>query len=110
MLYLKIAIAGGLGSVLRYGLARFSLHLMGCFLIGYLSITMAQRWGWSEQNQIVVMTGLLGGFTTFSAFSFETMSMMQQGQALRAVIYVVATVCLCLLMCWLGMALARYSL
>ncbi len=124
MLYLQIAIAGGIGSLMRFALARLSLHLgwtalpfatlianvLGCFLIGYLSWSMAHHWAWPEQRQWVVMTGLLGGFTTFSAFSLETITMLQQGQAMKALAYVLLSVCVSLFFCWLGLSLARQSL
>ena len=123
MLYLKIALAGGIGAVLRFGLGRARLNLgwttlpfgtllanlIGCFLIGYLSWLMAQNWGWSVNRQTVIMTGLLGGFTTFSAFSLETITMLNQGSVFRAMAYVALTVFLSIFMCWLGLSLARQS-
>ncbi len=123
MLYLQIALAGGIGAVLRFSLGRFTSHLgwtalpfgtllanlLGSFLIGYLSWLMAHRWGWSVNHQTVIMTGLLGGFTTLSAFSLETLSLLNEGASFRAMAYVALTVFLSIFMCWLGLSLARQS-
>ena len=123
MLYLQIALAGGIGAVLRFALGRLILNfgwtalpfgtmlanLVGCFLIGYLSWIMAHRWDWSLNHQTVIMTGLLGGFTTFSAFSLETITMLNQGSEFRALAYIALTVILSIFMCWLGLTLARQS-
>ena len=51
------------------------------------------------------MTGVLGGFTTYSAFALETVNLASTGEALRAVLYVLATVALCLLAAFAGRAL-----
>ena len=123
MLYFQIALAGGIGAVLRFALGRLTVNLgwtalpfgtlfanlLGCFLIGYLSWIMAHRWGWSLNHQTVIMTGLLGGFTTFSAFSLETITLLNQGSGFRAMAYIALTVTLSICMCWLGLSLARQS-
>ena len=121
MLYVWIMLAGGSGALMRYGLGRFAVNqgwtalpfgtlianLLGCFLIGYLSSVLVDRWSASEQLQVIVLTGFLGGFTTFSAFSLEAISMFEEGGNLRALSYIVIKVTLCILMCLLGLALAR---
>ena len=84
-------------------------NLIGCFLIGYLSWVLVHRWQASEYMQIVVMTGFLGGFTTFSAFSLEAITMFQQGSSVRAIAYIVIKVSACVLMCLLGLLLAKQS-
>jgi CrcB protein len=123
MLYLLIGLAGGLGAVLRFVLGRLMVNqgwtvlpfgtllanLIGCFLIGYLSWVLVHRWQASEYMQIVVMTGFLGGFTTFSAFSLEAITMFQQGSSVRAIAYIVVKVSACVVMCLLGLLLAKQS-
>lgn len=123
MLYFGIVVAGGLGALLRYALGRMAVNLqwtalpfgtlfanlIGCFLIGYLSWVLVHRFQVSEQLQIIVITGFLGGFTTFSAFSLETISMFESGAHLRAITYVSVKVVLCILMCLLGLVLAKQS-
>jgi len=121
MFYLSIILAGGIGALLRYLLGRLAINLgwaalpfgtlianvLGCFLIGYLSWMLVERWPLSNQVQVVVLTGFLGGFTTFSAFSLETISMIQQGVPLKAFAYVGISVMLCLFMCFAGLFLAK---
>ena len=123
MLYLGIVIAGGLGALLRYVVGRTTINLgwsalpfgtlianlVGCFLIGYLSWALVHRWQVSRDVQVVVLTGFLGGFTTFSAFSLETIAMFEQGSGVRAIAYVSVKVVLCIVMCLLGLMLARQA-
>ena len=121
MFYLAIVIAGGTGALLRYLLGRTTVNLgwaalpfgtlianlLGCFLIGYLSWMLVHKWQLSEEIQVVVLTGFLGGYTTFSAFSLEVINMAQQGSSVKAVAYVGVHVTLCLMMCFAGLLLAK---
>lgn len=123
MLYVAIVLAGGTGALMRYLLGRATVNLgwsalpfgtlianlLGCFLIGYLSWALVHRWQVSHETQVVVLTGFLGGFTTFSAFSLETVAMFEQGSGLRAVTYISVKVILCILMCLFGLFLARQA-
>lgn len=122
MFYLAIVVAGGTGALLRYLLGRATVNLgltalpfgtllanlLGCFLIGYFSWMLAHKWQMSKEIQVVVLTGFLGGFTTFSAFSLEVISMAQQGSSLKAIAYVGIQVTLCLMMCLAGLLLAKH--
>ncbi|MES2915462.1 MAG: fluoride efflux transporter CrcB [Pseudomonadota bacterium] len=106
-----IALGGAIGSVLRHllvgaigapwGVA--AVNVMGSFAIGLLFVLLDARAGW----QLFLMTGVLGGFTTFSAFSLDTLKLIQQGQTLQAALYVLVSVGLSLLAVALGVALAR---
>lgn len=121
MFYFAIVCAGGTGALLRYLLGRATVNLgwaalpfgtlianlVGCFLIGYLSWTLVHKWQVSSETQTVVLTGFLGGFTTFSAFSLETISMIQQEASLKAFTYVGISVTLSLCMCFAGLFLAK---
>ena len=116
-------LAGGTGALLRYLLGRSAsslgmvalpfgtliANLVGCFLMGYLSWMLTHRWQASAETQVVVLTGFLGGFTTFSAFSLETINMFQQGFEVKTIAYVSMTVVLCITMCLLGLILAKQS-
>jgi CrcB protein len=105
-----IALGGALGSVLRYlmvvavgapwGVA--AVNVLGSFAIGVLFV-LIPREGW----QLFLMSGLLGGFTTFSAFSLDTLKLIEQGQPSQAALYVVTSVILSLFAVALGVALAR---
>ncbi len=121
MFYLAIILAGGVGALLRYLLGRAAINLawaalpfgtlianvLGCFLIGYLSWALVHRWQLNSELQTIVLTGFLGGFTTFSAFSLETVSMIQQGASLKALAYIGISVTLCVFMCFAGLLLAK---
>jgi CrcB protein len=105
-----IALGGAIGSVLRYlmvgaigapwGVA--AVNVLGSFVIGVLFVLLPRE-GW----QLFLMTGVLGGFTTFSAFSLDTLKLIEGGQPLLAVVYVLASVILSLIAVALGVALAR---
>jgi CrcB protein len=110
--YLLVAAGGALGSVLRYatyvlmaGLSGFpwgtlAVNFIGSFLIGWFAAT-----GPSPNTRLLVMTGICGGFTTFSAFSLDTVSLMRDGQPAKALLYVAASVIGCLAATWLGFRL-----
>jgi len=119
--YIAIILAGGSGALLRYLLGRTAVNLgwaalpfgtlvanlIGCFLIGYLSWVLIHKWQVSREAQVVVLTGFLGGFTTFSAFSLETVTMIQQGASFKAFAYIGMSVTLSILLCFAGMFLAK---
>ena len=106
-----VALGGGLGSILRYlAVAAIGapfgtavVNVLGSFLIGALFVVLDARAGW----QMFLMTGVLGGFTTFSAFSLDTLKLIQQGQTLQAAAYVLGSVALSLAAVALGVTLAR---
>lgn len=123
MLYLGIILAGGSGALLRYLLGRVTLamnwtalpigtllaNMLGSFLIGYLSWVLVHRLQVSNELQVIVLTGFLGGFTTFSAFSLEVVSLFESGLSFRAITYVLLSVFLSILMCFLGLYLAKQT-
>jgi fluoride exporter len=106
-----IALGGALGSVLRYVMvsaigAPFGtavVNVVGSFAIGVLFVALGSREGW----QFFLMTGVLGGFTTFSAFSLDTLRLIEAGQLLSAAAYVLGSVGLSLAAVALGANLAR---
>jgi len=122
--YLAIALGGALGSVLRFAMneavsARFgrafpwgtlSINVIGSFLIGLLAVMLVERLEVSPAVRLGLMVGVLGGFTTFSSFSLEVVNLMQNGAFLRALLYVVASVTVCVLAAAAGIHLARTSL
>ena len=106
-----VAIGGAIGSVLRYlmvvgigaPLGVLVVNILGSFAMGVLFITLASRTSLSP----FLMTGVLGGFTTFSAFSLDALKLWESGQAMQAGLYVLASVILSLVAVALGAALAR---
>jgi CrcB protein len=106
-----VALGGAVGSVLRYltGLVvsfpfgTLAVNVLGSFAIGLLWVTIAAR----TDLQPLLITGILGGFTTFSAFSLDTMRLIEDGRMFEAGGYVLASVALSILACGAGLWLAR---
>lgn len=119
MTLLQVALGGAIGSVLRFavGLAMLrapgpgiplpilTVNVVGSFLMGIALILLAERGMPSWQP--FVMTGILGGFTTFSAFSLETVAMIERGQLALAALYVLLSVGLSVGALLAGVTLAR---
>jgi len=119
---IAIALGSGLGGVLRY-LAGAAVHVIwartfpwgtlavnvvGSTLIGLLWVHLSARGEAGELARAFVIVGLLGGFTTFSSFSLETMLLLEQQGWMKAGAYVAASVALCLAGAWAGMSLGRH--
>ena len=110
---ISVALGGALGAVLRYlvGLAvafpmgTLAVNVLGSFLIGLVWVIFAARGlqAWLP----FVMTGVLGGFTTFSAFSLDTLRLVEAGRITAAGGYVLGSVVLSVLACFAGLTLAR---
>lgn len=108
---LLIALGGAAGSVLRYlmvsaigaPVGTAAVNVVGSFAIGVLFVVLGSRESW----HFFLVTGLLGGFTTFSAFSLDTLKLMQAGQPVQAAAYVLGSVALSLIAVALGVAIAR---
>ena len=114
-----VALGGAIGSSLRYlsGLALtwsfgisyplgvLPVNIIGSFLMG-LFFVYAHHKGYSAAN-LFVMTGMLGGFTTFSAFSLEAVILMERGQFGQAALYIRLSVGLSILGLMAGFAAAR---
>ncbi|WP_273510432.1 fluoride efflux transporter CrcB [Planktotalea frisia] len=114
-----VALGGALGSSVRYlvGLAFVKamplgfpmgvlpVNILGSFAMG-LFVVFAHQKGLSVAN-LFVMTGLLGGFTTFSAFSLEAVTLMERGHLGQAALYVGLSVALSILGLMAGLAISR---
>ncbi len=96
---LLIAAAGGAGTLSRYGLSRLVLHVFGSnFPYGTLSVNLIGSflfgllWGYFDQHlpivsgewRLIILTGFMGAFTTFSTFAFETTALFQEGHYIVA--------------------------
>jgi fluoride exporter len=85
----------------RFPLATFAVNFLGCLAIGIIA-------GWGEHHQLsasarlFLVTGLLGGFTTFSAFGLETVYLMRTGNVMLGVLNVALSVIICLSAVWIG--------
>jgi CrcB protein len=122
MTYVWIAVGSALGGMARHwctlvATAWFGatfpwgtlfINVLGSFVIGFFfAITGPNgRFDVSLDTRLFVMTGICGGYTTFSAFSLQTLSLLQGGDWLRGGAYIGASVVLCLIAVWAGYALA----
>lgn len=110
----QVALGGAIGSVLRYGtvlligapLGTLAVNVLGSLVMGVLFVLLSTRTDLSP----LLMTGVLGGFTTFSAFSLDAMKLWEGGAVLPAFGYVAGSVILSLVAVALGAALAKGAL
>jgi CrcB protein len=121
---MKILFAIGTGSfiggILRYLLSQFVqskflsafpfgtliVNIIGCFLIGMV-FGLTDRGALTPEWRLFLATGLIGGFTTFSAFSLETVGLLRDGQLLYATAYIVGTVIIGLLATFIGISIIK---
>ncbi len=87
-------------------LATLAVNLLGSFLIGWLAYLIIGRGELSVQTRLIVVVGVLGGFTTFSTFSLETLRLIQEGEWFPAAANVVVSVAGGLLAAWAGFTIA----
>ncbi len=116
-----VTIGGGIGSASRYlvstwAAARFGadfpygpliVNVVGCFIIGAFMTVTTERLIVSPYWRLFVTVGIVGGFTTFSSFSYETLHLLQEADALRAFYNVSLNVLVGFSATWLGIGLAR---
>lgn len=113
---IAVAVGGALGSVLRFGVSGWVhglfgrdfpygtlvVNVVGCLAMGFLFVLFLERVTDAAVWRAGVLIGLLGGFTTFSAFSMETLTLFEDGFYVRAIANVAANVVLCLIAVWIG--------
>ncbi|ABC91017.1 probable integral membrane protein (possibly involved in chromosome condensation), CrcB family [Rhizobium etli CFN 42] len=118
---LLVAVGGAIGSVLRYFVGQWALRLMGpafpwgtlavnvvgCFVIGVFAELVTRKFNASVELRLLLITGFLGGFTTFSAFSLDAISLFERGEAVAGGIYIAASVGLSMAAVFAGLAIMR---
>ncbi|MBB3319137.1 CrcB protein [Rhizobium sp. BK181] len=118
---LLVAGGGAIGSLLRYYIGQWALRLagpafpwgtltvnvVGCFVIGVFAEMIVRRFDASPELRLLLITGFLGGFTTFSAFSLDAISLFERGAAVSGAVYIVASVGLSMAAVIAGLALMR---
>ena len=110
--YLLVGVGSALGGILRYGLSQLisareevgafpwgilMVNVIGCLAMGVASVLLERT-----PLKLLIMSGILGGFTTFSAFSLISLDLFQRGRFDLAIGYVAASVIGCLLAVWIG--------
>lgn len=119
---LTAGVGGFIGSGLRFAVSvwvqrvfsysqfpygTLTVNAVGCLLIGYLAGVAELRGMLDPYTQVFLVVGILGGFTTFSAYAFETLALAQEAQYLKAALNTVLQVIIGLAAAWLGFTLAR---
>ena len=111
---LIVGLGGAIGAMMRYGVTLICNAIqwssdLGTFLVNIIgSFAMGLLVGWSEANStqtswlLMATVGICGGFTTFSTFSMQSLSLLQQGKYSMAVLYILGTVMVCIVMAAIG--------
>lgn len=117
-----IAVGGALGSVLRFLLSRWiqgrtqtgffpwgilTVNLIGCLTIGVLFGLAAGRLTTDPILRVGIFLGLLGGFTTFSSFTLDTVTLFSSGAFGSAIVYILVSVVAGILATWAGLSLTK---
>jgi CrcB protein len=119
---LLVFVGGGLGAAARYMLqgavyrvtgagfpyGTLIVNILGCFVIGLLMSSMEERFMAAPSLRVFLTVGILGGFTTFSSFSYESMMLLREGDIIAGGLNIVLSVVICLGATWLGLGLGRY--
>jgi CrcB protein len=118
--YLLVFLGAGIGGAVRHFVNRSAgvlggsftwgtlvVNVTGCLLAGVIAGWFAFRGESSQEIRLFLITGLLGGYTTFSAFSLEVVLLWERGQPAAAILYALGSVVLSVLLLFLGMSLMR---
>jgi CrcB protein len=119
--FLIVFFGGGLGAALRHGVnitaarllgtafpyGTLTINVLGSLVMGLIAEFFALKSGLPQHWRLFLTTGILGGFTTFSAFSLEAALLYERGEVAGAAIYVVASVVLAIGALFAGMAIVR---
>lgn len=119
--YLMVGIGGFAGSVLRFWIASymgsrlgarfpygtFVVNMTGSFLIGMVLTILAEKTTWNPNWRYLIPIGFIGGYTTFSAFEYETFRLFQDGQVFTGALNVILSVVVGFAGVWIGSVAAR---
>jgi CrcB protein len=116
-----IFIGGGIGSIVRYILGRWvnafhnsnfpfgtlTINIIACFVLGFIIGLADHKQLLSPASRLFWAVGFCGGFSTFSAFSSETLTLIQQGQNSTMLLYIILSVVVCLIATFGGLLIAE---
>jgi CrcB protein len=119
--YFMVAMGGALGSVLRFWLGEyvgnrfptrfpsgtFIINCTASFLIGFVITVLSERTNWSPNWRYLIPIGFIGGYSTFSAFEYETFRVFQEGEFLISGLNVALSVVVGFVSVWLGVITGR---
>lgn len=119
-----VALGGALGSAGRYGMmvavgrvfgtgfpwGTLAVNVLGSIIMGVLVELVALRWSMTEGMRLFLFVGVLGGFTTFSTFSLDVVTLLNRGAVVPAALYAGASVVVCVVGVYGGLHLVRWSL
>ncbi len=118
---LAIATGGAVGALLRFWMSNgiyallgrsfpfgtLAVNVLGSLLMGFLYVLLIDKLSLGPHWRAALLIGLLGAFTTFSTFSIETLNLIEEGEAMKALLNVILSVVLCLGAAWLGVLAGR---
>ena len=120
MAYLAVAVGGAVGATLRYFFsqiipvaksgfpyATLAVNVLGALLIGVFYVLIVERLGGANHLRELIIVGVLGGFTTFSTFSLDTLQLWQSGHTMAALMYVVLSLFFCIVATLVALSLTR---
>jgi CrcB protein len=122
MNYILVFVGGGLGATLRHAVnvtcakcigtsfpyGTFIINISGSIVMGLIAAYLALKGEVSQPWRLFLMTGILGGYTTFSAFSLDTALLYERGELALAAVYIVGSVGLSIAGLFAGLALVRW--
>lgn len=120
---IAVALGGAFGALARYNLSlkwgalhsvfpwpTLSINIIGSLLMGVTWVALLEKSRLSETYRFLLMTGMLGGFTTFSTFSLEAFLLIEKGHLILAFAYILLSIVLCIVALMLGVWITRLVL